>query len=90
MSNLQFALQALKHPYFSNRPAPAPGPQLPRPGQKNEQEKVSGTSNMLKRKIDEPFGTGIYKFACVDLMCNYAVYYQSHEMKICKKYFFLF
>ena len=49
--------QALKHPYFSNRPAPAPGSQLPRPGLKKEQETVlAGASHVLKRKLEDPFG----------------------------------
>jgi len=51
------ATQALKHPYFSNRPAPAPGSQLPRPGLKKEQETVlAGASHVLKRKLEDPFG----------------------------------
>lgn len=53
------ATDALKHSYFSNRPAPAPGSLLPRPGQQKEQDKIHGTSNSLKRKIEDPFGADI-------------------------------
>jgi len=53
------ATDALKHPYFSNRPAPAPGSQLPRPGNKKEEKVLAGASHALKRKIEDPFGPDI-------------------------------
>jgi len=48
------ATECLKHPYFSNRPAPTVGHLLPKPGGRGaEEEKVPQPSNMLKRKMQE-------------------------------------
>lgn len=44
-------LQALKMRYFSNRPGPTPGPQLPRPNCSVEALKEKETVG-LKRKIE--------------------------------------
>lgn len=46
-----FTVQALKMRYFSNRPGPTPGPQLPRPNCSVEALKEKETMG-LKRKID--------------------------------------
>lgn len=45
------ALQALKMRYFSNRPGPTPGPQLPRPNCSVEALREKETVG-LKRKIE--------------------------------------
>jgi len=45
--------ESLKHPYFSSRPAPTPGPMLPQPGGRNKVEETKPVSNMLKRKLND-------------------------------------
>ncbi|XP_004207735.1 cyclin-dependent kinase 7 isoform X1 [Hydra vulgaris] len=48
------ASQALKHPYFSNRPAPTPCELLPQPGKKLAgDEEVKSISISLKRKLND-------------------------------------
>ncbi|KAG0722023.1 Cyclin-dependent kinase 7 [Chionoecetes opilio] len=56
--------EALRMSYFSNRPAPTPGPMLPLPPSirsRKEEEKPS-----LKRKIMEESGFGVYMDLRVD------------------------
>uniref|UniRef100_A0A8C6TAD4 Cyclin-dependent kinase 7 n=1 Tax=Neogobius melanostomus TaxID=47308 RepID=A0A8C6TAD4_9GOBI len=54
------ATQALKMRYFSNRPGPTPGPQLPRPNCAAEALREKQTVG-LKRKIDGPESIGMKK-----------------------------
>lgn len=48
------ATQALKHEYFSNRPAPTPGSQLPRPNCPVEalKEQQNLVPNLKRKRID--------------------------------------
>lgn len=51
---LFFAFQALKHEYFSNRPAPTPGSQLPRPNCPAEalKEQQNPVPNLKRKRVD--------------------------------------
>uniref|UniRef100_A0A4W3JPN1 Cyclin-dependent kinase 7 n=1 Tax=Callorhinchus milii TaxID=7868 RepID=A0A4W3JPN1_CALMI len=55
------ASQALKNRYFSNRPGPTPGPQLPRPNAPTETLKEQDVKAAIKRKRTENTETGIVK-----------------------------
>ncbi|KAK3088781.1 hypothetical protein FSP39_023681 [Pinctada imbricata] len=54
--------EALKMPYFSNRPPPTPGPQLPKPSTASQKDEAEKEQKSLKRKIQmESSGASLAK-----------------------------